>query len=250
MTVRLKKLGASVSRDLDVAVAVAREEVLETHATQLLELIELSHDRVAAERITEIYVRLHRMDDPEAAVVRNRTLAALGLRSREHATAPPAALIVPPVSELLAPENGAESPKGPFRFLRERFRGRVHNELRRWIELHTGRAEMIILEVHVNNALRFVKILAEHAPIQDAVQLYREMIGARESVGQIMYWRVLERLSETDLPEIRVPSAVSAPAAVTVEPESIPENMNGAAQANRRPNGRRAAAGRAPYRTF
>jgi hypothetical protein len=248
MTVRLKKLGAAVARDLDVAVAVAREEVLETHATQLLELIELSHDRVAAERITEIYVRLHRMDDAESAVVRNRTLAALGLRSRENAGAPPAAAtIVPPVSELLAPENGAESPKGPFRFLRERFRGRVHNELRRWIELHTGRAEMIILEVHVNNALRFVKILAEHAPIQDAVQLYREMIGARESVGQIMYWRVLERLAETDLPEIRVPSA---PVGVTMEPEVVTENMNGAAQANRRPNGRRAAAGRAPYRTF
>ena len=228
MAVRLKKLGAALSRDLDVAVAVAREEILEAHTTQLLELIELSRDRVAPQRITEIYIRLHYLQDSDAAVVRNRALASLGLRSRETALAQ--------LVDLPLRENGAEAPRGPLRFLRDRFRGRVHNDLRRWIELHTGRAEMIILDVHVHNALNFVKILSDQAPITDAVQLYREMVGARESLSQMLYWMVLARLSQTDLPDMRI--------AVSVDSE------NGGSNGGRRSNGRRAAAARTPYRTF
>jgi hypothetical protein len=223
-----------LSREIDVAIAVAREEVLETHTAQLLELIELSHDRVAPHRISEIYVRLHNIAEPEATMIRNRSLAVLGVRSRVARDEGVSA-----AQGLPTAENGQDPPRGPFRFLRERFRGRVHNELRRWIELHTGRAEMVLLEVHVRNALRVVKLLSEKMPINDAVQLYREQVGARDAAAHVIYWMVLTRLSETDLP-----MTVSLPPST-----SLPElHANG--DAHRKPNGRRAAAVRTPYRTL
>jgi hypothetical protein len=241
----VRKLGTALSRELDVAIAVAREEVLEMHTAQLLELVELSSGRVTAERISDIYLRLHQIQEAESVVIRNRSLAVLGIRSRSIRTEPL------PVLELPPAENGADAPRGPFRFLRERFRGRVHNELRRWVELHTGRAELALLEVHVRNSLRVVKLLSEHGPMHDAIQYYRERAGVRDQVGEVIYWTVLSRLAETDLP-------VQGPVAMPVIPD-LPLTGDGARKPNGNGNGgsngsanggsRRAAAVRTPYRT-
>ncbi len=249
----VRKLGTAVSRELDVAVAVAREEVLEMHTAQLLELVELSSGRVTAERISDIYLRLHQIQEAEAVVIRNRSLAVLGLRSRSIRTDAVAVLELPPA------ENGAEAPRGPFRFLRERFRGRVHNELRRWVELHTGRAELALLEVHVRNALRVVKLLSEHGPMHDAIQYYRERAGVRDQVGEVIYWTVLSRLSETDLPvqgPVTLPNISDIPLAGeaprkqnAVGNGAVSGNGPGNGTGSTNGNGRRAAAVRTPYRT-
>jgi hypothetical protein len=234
----VRKLGPTISRELDVAIAVAREEVLETHTAQLLELVELSSGRVLAERISDIYLRLHMIQEAEAVVIRNRSLAVLGVRSRSVPTAPVA------ITELPPAEDGADAPRGPFKFLRERFRGRVHNELRRWVELHTGRAELALLEVHVRNAIRVVKLLSEHGPIHDAVQYYRERAGVRDAVGEVIYWTVLSRLCETDLP-VQEPVTVPAISDLPLNGETA-RKQSGNGNAN---GGRRAAAVRTPYRT-
>ncbi len=186
---RTRKLAAPLRRALDVAAAIATEEVLNAHVSQVLELVELAEGRVAPQRAAEIYLRLHGLEDPIASVVRTRVLAELGQRARTGV-----------VVEAAVDDSAAESPRGPFRSLRERLRGRVHHDLRRWMEIHTGRSEVVILDIHVRNALVFVQTLAPDVPIQEAVAIYREKVGVRESLGEALYWFVLSRMSEAELP--------------------------------------------------
>jgi hypothetical protein len=189
---RARKLAAPLRRALDVAAAIATEEVLAAHVGQVLELIELADTRVAPQRVADIYLRLHALEDPTAMVIRTRVLADLGQRTRTGT-----------VPEVAVEDDTEESPRGPFRGLRERFRGRVHHDLRRWMELQTGRSEVMLLDIHVRNALVFVRTLAPEVPIHEAVAIYREQVGAREQLGEVLYWLVLSRLADAELPNLR-----------------------------------------------
>ncbi len=190
---RTRKLPAATRRALDVAAAIATEELQAAHVAQVLELVDIAEGRVTPQRVTDIYLRLHGLEDPSATVVRTRVLAELGQRARTSVT-----------EELPAnPDAPSDAPKGPFKVLRERFRGRVHLDLRRWMELHTGRSEVLLLDIHVRNALAFVQALAPDVPIHDAVAIYREKVGVREQLGEVLYWFVLSRMSEAELPTVR-----------------------------------------------
>ncbi len=190
---RTRKLPAATRRALDVAGAIATEEIQNAHVGQVLELVDIAEGRVTAQRVTDIYLRLHGLEDPAATVVRTRVLAELGQRARAAVT-----------EELPGGEEPPhDAPRGPFKVLRERLRGRVHLDLRRWMELHTGRSEVVLLDIHVRNALAFVQALAPDVPIHDAVAIYREKVGVREQLGEVLYWFVLSRLSETELPAVR-----------------------------------------------
>ena len=190
---KTRKLPAATRRALDVAGAIALEEIQGAHVAQVLELMDIAEARVSPQRVTEIYLRLHGLEDPIAMVVRTRVLAELGQRARAIVSEEPA----------VAAEGLPEAPRGPFRMLRERFRGRVHIDLRRWMELHTGRSEVLVLDIHVRNALAFVQTLAPDVPIHDAVAIYREKVGVREQLGEVLYWFVLSRMSEAELPTAR-----------------------------------------------
>ncbi len=192
---RTRRLSADLRRQLDVATAIATEELMAAHAIHVLELVELSGARVAPERLVEIYLRLHGVEGPQALVVRTRVLAALGHKARSTVVEPQEA----GESRGTVGEAGAPPPRGIFRYLRERFRGRVHTDLRRWVELHTGRAAMGLLDIHVRNALAFVDILGD-APLHLGVQTYREMLGVSESLRDVLYWMVLERIGRAELP--------------------------------------------------
>ncbi len=190
---RTRKLPPATRRALDVAAAIATEEIQAAHVAQVLELVDIAEGRVAPERVAEIYLRLHGIEDPSATVVRTRVLAELGQRVRAGVAEETA----------VADATPAEEPRGPFKGLRERFRGRVHVELRRWMELHTGRSEVLLLDIHVRNALVFVQALAPDVAIHDAVGIYREKVGVREQLGEVLYWFVLSRMSESELPTVR-----------------------------------------------
>lgn len=190
---RTRKLPAATRRALDVAAAIATEEIQAAHVAQVLELMDIAEGRVTPQRVTDIYLRLHGLEDPSATVVRTRVLAELGQRARAS------------VAEELpsSPDGPPDAPRGPFKVLRERFRGRVHLDLRRWMELHTGRSEVLLLDIHVRNALAFVQALAPDVAIHDAVAIYREKVGVREQLGEVLYWFVLSRMSEAELPTAR-----------------------------------------------
>ncbi len=189
---RTRKLPAARRRALDVAAAIATEEIQAAHVGQILELVDIAEGRVTPQRVTDIYLRLHGLEDPSATVVRTRVLAELGQRARAVAEELPD-----------SPDTAHDVPRGPFKVLRERLRGRVHLDLRRWMELHTGRSEVVLLDIHVRNALAFVQALAPDVAIHDAVAIYREKVGVREQLGEVLYWFVLSRLSEAELPTAR-----------------------------------------------
>jgi hypothetical protein len=83
---------------------------------------------------------------------------------------------------------------------RHRLRGRVKEDLRRWVELVAARTEIAILNTHVDNALNFVELLEKEAPFSEAVELYLEALEVRESVAEVAYYMALQRLADQHLP--------------------------------------------------
>lgn len=193
---RTRKLSAAVQRAVEVAAAVATEEIITAHVSYILELVEIAGDRVTPQRATDIYLRVHALEEAPGQVVRNRVLAEFGHRERA-APRPPEP--VPPAT----PDPPPAESRGPFGFLRGRFRGRVQTELRRWIELHTGRSEVRLLDIHVRNALTFIATLPADVPTREAVAIYGDRVGVRPEVGEVLLWLVLDRLSDKELPSAR-----------------------------------------------
>lgn len=220
---RTRKLPVGTRRALDVAAAIATEEIQAAHVAQVLELIDIAEGRVTPQRVIDIYLRLHGLEDPAATVVRTRVLAELGQRARASAGD----------ESATAGDGGPDAPRGPFKVLRERFRGRVLVDLRRWMELHAGRSEVLVLDIHVRNALSFVHTLAPDVSIRDAVVIYREKVGVREQLGEVIYWFVLSRIGEAELPAAR--EMETSDLRIPPPPRKVP---------------RRNGTGRAPYRAF
>ncbi|MGH7482629.1 MAG: hypothetical protein ACRELV_10775 [Longimicrobiales bacterium] len=183
---------------LEVASAVAREKLLETHVEQALELITLAEGRVSPPRALEIYARLHRLPPDVAELTRTRALASIG-------TMEDSGMRTPAVPELeLTETSDAETQQQDrawvLSLLGERFKPRVHLELRRWIELHTGRAEVRVMETHVANGLRFVDILTDDMTYAEAVGVYLEALSIPPGLHDTITFFVLERLAREHLP--------------------------------------------------
>jgi hypothetical protein len=187
-----RKLTAAKRRELEVAAAVAREAVLQLHVARAVKMIDLAGDRVSALRMVNIYLRLQALTGPEGSIVANRVLALLGQRGHKG---PTTTLFIE--GEV---DQQVEEPRSVFRIVRDRLRGRVHHELRRWVELHSGATQVALLDIHVRHALRFVKELADTHAISDAVELYSELTGVAPAVEDALYAFVLDRLAAEELP--------------------------------------------------
>lgn len=174
---------------LEVATAVARERVLEVYVEKALEMVELAAGRLDHSRVLEIYSRLHGLTEELEQLVRTRTLAALG----EQAAAPKP-------SEVVAEEAPAEERSWLLSVLGERFRPRVQNELRLWMELHSGRTQVALIEAHVENALRFIEILAPDMSYSEAIEVYVDAIPLPPALASMVQFYALERLSRDHLP--------------------------------------------------
>jgi len=183
----------SVRRQLDVAAAVASEEVLQLHSSRALELVALAGDRVTAPRMLMIYARVHHLDATGAQAVMTRALAVLGQRAAE------AGALVQAWKEDEEDEALGEA-RSLLRAVRERLRGRVHHDLRRWIEMHMGEVEMALVELHTTHTLRFLHVLGDEYPTYAAVEIYTKMLGVRDSQRGTLYHNVLARLAAVHLP--------------------------------------------------
>lgn len=158
---------------LHLAAAVAREAVLAEHVRFALQLLDEGGDRVPVERLLSAYARLHYLDDDARRKLTDRVLVALG----QDPDAPGRARLEPPQSVL---QRAAH-----------RLRGRVHSDLREWVDRHTARAELAVLDVHVEHAMRFVGILFDQGAPDEAVNLYAETLGLRPTVAELVRLRVL-----------------------------------------------------------
>ncbi|HUH13735.1 MAG TPA: hypothetical protein VMK65_11520 [Longimicrobiales bacterium] len=209
MAARYARLDLETLRRLQLVEAVARERVLQVRITQALGLLELADGRLDVGRMLEIYGRLHALKAPDARTLADRVLAELAHRE--------GAEVVP---DLDMAEQGPSSPRRLLRSVRRRLRGRVNTRLRRQIELHTGRSQVYLLQLHVEQALRFLEVLPQRWSIQDGVILYCERLGIEEPLAGTLYLFVTERLARVELP---VPDTAPAPAVpVAPDPPSKP----------------------------
>jgi hypothetical protein len=186
-----RKVTAAKRRELEVAAAVAREAVLQLHVTRAMKTIDLAGDRVSAHRMLSIYLRLQGLGGAEGAIVANRVLAMLGQRTTKGTAA---------TLFIEGEEEAQVESRSMFRAVRDRLRGRVHHELRHWVELHTGSTQVAILDIHIRHAVKFVKELAETHNIVEAVELYSELTGVASAIEDALYVFVLDRLAADELP--------------------------------------------------
>jgi hypothetical protein len=205
-----RKLPPAKRRELQVAAAVAREAVLELHLNRALRLIELADQRVSAVRILSIYLRLQGLVGATAEVLANRVLAALGQRGRKGLT---------PSLFVEGEDESEHNERSFWRVVRDRLRGRVHDDLRRWVELHTGATQVAILDVHVRHALGFVRELAATHTIENACAVYCDLAEVPVNLGSPLYMFVLDRLATDELP--RKQKRVQADEQISLYPPTV-----------------------------
>lgn len=190
-----KDVSEPMRRRVELAIAVAQERLLATHVDHALNLIQLVGQQVPFENALAIYTRLLRLSDDEARVITTRALAILGERAAETESWPE--LITEAEVKAAAEEGGRQR---IINTVRQRLRGRVNDDLRRWVELAAARTEVAILNTHVENALNFVELLDKEISFTEAVELYLEALEVRESVAEVAYYLALTRLAEEHLP--------------------------------------------------
>jgi hypothetical protein len=185
-----RKLSAAKSQELQVAAAVAREAVVQLHADHALELIRCAAGRVTELRMLQIYIRLLELAGPAEEVVANRVLAALG---RTHTDAEEAGVTVDPVDTEYTGDVASEG--SLLRTLRRRLRGRVHDALRRTVELRVGVVNAMLLQTHVAHARGIAALLADTHGVAEACRRYTELVQMPSALAGVLYVMVLDRIA-------------------------------------------------------
>lgn len=191
-----KDVSEPLRRRVELAIAVAQERLLSTHVDHALKLIQLLGEQVPFENALGIYTRLLRLSDDEARVITTRALAIIGERAARSDEWPEL------VTAREMREVEASGGRSFFRNMRQRLRGRVKDELRRWVEMMAARTEVAILDTHVENSLNFVELLDKEQPASESIEMYLESLEVRDSVAEITYYMALSRLSESKLPDL------------------------------------------------
>ena len=196
-----RELSETMRRRVELAIAVAQERLLSTHVDHALKLIQLISEQVRFENALGIYTRMLRLSDDEARVITTRAMAILGEQGMD-----PTAWEEQPATE--AEPDVRSSPRRTFlRIMRQRLRGRVKDELRRWVELAAARTEVALFNTHVENAMNFVELLEKELQPAEAVELYLDYLEVRESVAEMTYYAALGRIADEQLPEVKRASA-------------------------------------------
>lgn len=186
MTMAKENRVTTGGKDLNMLLAVGRKRLADAHFTHAMELIEHASPHVSPPRALDIYSRLHHLTEEEFRALKNRVLVAYAKRA--------------PSDEKLATFIGINGDVDwditatVFQKIRKRLKGRQNLELRRWVEMHTGRAEAELLSIHVENVIRLYASLGDLSPVLDAVRLYMETIALRSTLHEALYIAVCDRL--------------------------------------------------------
>lgn len=170
---RKQPLSERTREQLHLASAVAGEAVLAEHVRYALELLDEGGDRVPVERLLLAYSRLHHLGESERRQLMERVFVALGRDESGTERAP------------------LQQPRSLIRRAAGRLRGRIHTDLREWVDRHTARVELAVLEVHMDHALRFVRLLFDDLSPEEAVGIYGETMNLRTTMAEMVRLRVL-----------------------------------------------------------
>lgn len=171
---RTRRIPADLMDRLRIAAAVASEQVLEEHAHSAAEMVEQGADQVPVERLLASYARLHHLKEQEARKLQERVLAGLGPKG-------------------LAGGRLA-GPRSPITRLFRRLKGRGDPELREWVDRHTARVQLAVMDIHVQNALEMLRLVGGNASVGEVMATYGRMLGLRTTVAEIVGLRVLRTL--------------------------------------------------------
>ncbi|MBI4408078.1 MAG: hypothetical protein HY561_00125 [Gemmatimonadetes bacterium] len=204
-----RRLPAAVRRRLEVATAIAWEALVEAHTRHALQFVALLAHRLPFDEAVDRYLRDMDVGDVTATAVRPRVLTALEDAERSDAGRP----------SLPAPDEGGEPVEGWKRFrpdvlmrgVQERHRRREETE--RWIQLAIARAEEGVISAHVDNAITFAATLADHMPLDRAIEAYIAAVPLTGGRAQAVLQRTLARLAEAQFP-------AAGPAAATEDADS------------------------------
>ena len=199
-----KDLSETLRRRVELAVAVAQERLLSTHVDHALRLIQLVGEQVPFENALGIYTRMLRLTEDEARVITTRALAILGEQGAD-----PTKWVETPIAEPMPPpdDSSGSTRRNFLRIMRQRLRGRVKDDLRRWVELAAARTEVALFHTHVENARNFAELLEKELPASESVELYLDALEVRESVAEVTYYTALARIADEILPDAnRTPS--------------------------------------------
>jgi hypothetical protein len=191
-----RDLSETLRRRVELAVAVAQERLLSTHVDHALRLIQLVGEQVPFENALGIYTRMLRLSEDEARVITTRALAILGEQGTD-----PSKWIETPAPETFTPPEDGHTRRNFLRIMRQRLRGRVKDDLRRWVELAAARTEVALFQTHVENARNFAELLEKELPASEAVELYLDALEVRESVAEVTYYTALARVADETLPD-------------------------------------------------
>ncbi len=200
----MKSSSRALQRQVDLTTAVCQERLLATHVRHVLALVDLVADRLPFDDALDIYVRVLRLTPEQARNVGSRALAELGRRERAGGPAVRSTPAPPEEREDEEPEEGGGLGRSDALFsrLRRRVRGRVQEDLRHRINLAAARTEDDLLTTHVENALLFVRALADELSEPEAVELYLETMMIAEGPGDVIYHRALRQIADQVLPPL------------------------------------------------
>jgi hypothetical protein len=193
-----ERLPEEVDRKLEVAEALAREDLVETHARLASDLIGILAPRMAFDEAIDRYLESMGLEGEDAEAVGTRAVALMDAQD---------------VQEDLAREGTRgwgfnwryATPLGALRFIQRQ--KKRSDEERLWLELAAARAEEKLADAHARHAQEFVRILDEEIDPARAVELYVERLNLPEIRARIVYQRVLARLAESELPRLNEPAA-------------------------------------------
>lgn len=178
----------TASGGISVALAGARERLMDAYLVHALDFIQRTSGEIEAPRALEVYCRLHHLDDADVRQLKNRVLVSFGRAPEEEKPAPHTFVAVGGDVEW-------DVTASLFYRLRRRLRGRRNYRLRRWVELHTGYVEGRLLRVHVDNVERLLEITGTgDGAIIDSIRAYAQALRLRESLLEAIQIAVCERL--------------------------------------------------------
>ncbi len=193
VTLWLQGVSQEIQRRLDRAEALAREELVETHAALARDLVTILAPRMPFDEAISRYIEIMDLQGEDAETVGTRAVVLLNESD---------------VQDDLAREGHRgwgfdwryATPLGALRYIRRQRKRSGEEQL--WMELAAARSEEAVADMHMRHALGFVEILGDVADPSRAVSLYADRLDLPDDRARIVYQRVMAHLADKLLPRL------------------------------------------------
>ncbi|MEX0892508.1 MAG: hypothetical protein WEB88_10090, partial [Gemmatimonadota bacterium] len=189
----LRRLPDTVRLRLEVATAMAWENLVDAHVDNATEFVELMEDQASLEEALTRYLREMDLTEAMAVAIRTRALVSVEAEERAEETAGRGASDHDAGTSLET--DGEEDGDGWRRFrpdvmvrgVRQRKQRSDEEEMR--VLLALARAEENVITTHVDSALGFAALLGDHMPLDRTVQQYLGAVSLTGGRAQTVHQR-------------------------------------------------------------